>query len=218
MWKVIRSELTYLNTRFNVVWLMPAAYTLLLGFMLLFDEDISRTYQARLNLIRLCNATIIFVFFIKQIELMHYEITEKRVKQQAILPLPRWQTGFTRFLIPTALLVLLFVLYFLLPRLFFESDFFPFTVEELLIFPPVLILLTYYFRSLSEAAGKVFVIVLSIVFVTTLIHLTQMNYPFYTPVYRFFEYAKSISGAIQISAFISIFLWVSYMLRKSYLR
>lgn len=218
MWKVVRSELIYLNTRFNVVWLMPAAYLVLLGFMLLSEYNLDHTYNTRLKLIWLCNMTIISVFAIKQIELVHYEITEKRVKQQALLPLPRWQTGFTRFLIPTALLVMLFVLYVLLPRLLLESDFFPFTVEALLIFPPALILLTYSLRLLSETPGKVFFIIFTTVYIMTVITLTPMRLPLYTPVFRFFEYALTISGAIQVSTFISIFLWVSFMLRKSYLK
>ncbi len=217
MWKVVRNELTYLNTRFNVLWYFPTAYLILLCILLCYDKHTDATDQIHLTLIELFITTMILTFLLKLIELTLYEINEKRVKQQALLPLPRWQTGFTRFLIPTILLCLLLVLYTILLRLLLVSELFLVTVEELLIFPSVLIILTYCLRLYSEASGR-FLFALPVVYIVIGPFLLPIDSPIHTHMFSFFEYASTISGAIQISAFISIYLWVSFMLRKSYLK
>ncbi len=217
MWKIVKNEITYLNTRFNLLWYFPTAYLILLGVLLFYDEHLGTTDHMHFILIELCIATMIMAFFLKLIEFTHYEIHEKRVKQQALLPLPRWQTGFTRFLIPTILLGLLLILYTTLLKLLLASELFMVSLKELLVFTSVLILLTYSFRLYSETSGR-YLWVIPVVYIITVPFLFPMYSPVHTYMFDFIEYATTISGAIQISAFISVFLWISYMLRKSYLK
>ncbi|MCD6216427.1 hypothetical protein J7L05_01050 [bacterium] len=218
MWKIVRNEITYLNTRFNVVWYFPTAYLVLLGILLFYNEHLGTTDHIHFVLIELCIATMIMAFFLKLIEFTHYELSEKRVKQQSLLPLPRWQIGFTRFLIPTILLGLLLILYTIFLSILLASGIFAITVKELLVFTSFLIILTYCLRLYTEISGRVFIVTSAIMYIMIGIYFTPVNLLYDAPIFRFQKYATTISGAIQISAFISIFLWVSFMMRKSYLK
>lgn len=213
MWKVVRSEITYLNTRFNVVWYFPTAYFIILSILLCYDRHTDATDQIHLTLIELFITTMILTFLLKLIELTLYEINEKRVKQQALLPLPRWKMGIARFLTPTIPLVILYVALTVYLFVVLASGFILSIDKYFLLFPVTLILPIYIIRLFSEKSGKALLIIPVVA-----ILMTPFSFPVYYLIFTFNKFAATISGAIQISAFISIFLWVSFMMRKSYLK
>lgn len=219
MWKVVTSELTYLNTRFNVLWYFPTAYLILLCILLCYDRHTRATDQIHLTLIELFITTIIMTFLLKLIELTLYEINEKRVRQQALLPLPRWQMGVARFLTPTIPLVILYValtgyLYIVLASRFILS-----IDKYILLFPMTLILPVYSIRLFSEKSGKaLFIIPVLFKLIISGFLFIPFSISIFLLMLSFDEFASTTSGAILISAFISIFLWISFITRKSYLR
>jgi hypothetical protein len=45
-----------------------------------------------------------------------------------------------------------------------------------------------------------------------------IDYYLYLDIFGFIEYTFTTASAVWVSIFISIFLWVSFMMRKSYLK
>ena len=209
MWKLVKTELMYVNGRLSIA--MLAAIVLLTSLLV-----ISMSGGNGNIFIDIGTAIIYIIYIARQIQLKVCEDKEKRIRLICTMPVPKWKVALARIVNPTVILLV-----FTLVNIVYILIVYYFVYERLLYFTealPLWIFVTFLMRLSSEKNGKI----LGMCFIVVLFlgaGALGSNFDGLTYILVLFAFAvTNIWAAVGGALVISGFLWGAFMLRRSYLK